>query len=146
MIVERIFDVKKCLDVLMDVDMFNSISEDGATFDDIHVDVINNYWLSIYDNELLGVFQIKPMTSSCYEVHIHIIKHHRKKHSKESGEKIIKWCKDNLKGTLYAQTPSYCKNVIKFCESLGFLNTGFIPKAFYKNGTLNDLTILTRLI
>jgi hypothetical protein len=146
MIVQRTLDVGVCLFILTNPEIFDLISEDGATYNDIHVDVIKDYWLSIYDEELIGVVQIKPITSSCYEGHIHILKEHRKNHSKESGERIIAWCKDNLSGTMYAYTPEYCKNVTRFLESFGFLNTGVLPKAWKKNGQLNDLTILTRLI
>mgnify|MGYP000329287161 CR=1 FL=1 len=146
MIVQRTLDVGVCLSILTNPEIYDLISEDGATFDDIHVDVIKNYWLSIYDKKLIGVMQIKPITSSCYEGHIHILKEHRKKYSKEAGEGIMAWCKDNLNGTLYAHTPSYCKNVINFLERFGFSNTGVLPKAWKKNGELNDLTILSRVI
>ena len=146
MIVQRTLDVGVCLSILTNSEIFDLISEDGATFNDLTVDVINHYWLSIHDEELIGVMQIKPITSSCFEGHIHILKEHRKKHSDKAGEQIINWCKDNLKGTLYAYTPSYCKNVINFLERFKFANTGFIPKAWNKNGELNDLTILTRVI
>jgi hypothetical protein len=146
MIVQRTLDVGVCLSILTNPEIFDLISEDGATFNDLEVDVIKHYWLSIYDKELIGVMQIKPITSSCYEGHIHILKQHRKEHSNAAGDGIIKWCKENLKGTLYAHTPSYCKNVINFLERFEFSNTGFIPKAWSKNGELNDLTILTRVI
>jgi RimJ/RimL family protein N-acetyltransferase len=146
MIVQRTLDVGACLTILTNPEIFDLISEDGATFNDLDVDVIKNYWLSIYDKKLIGVMQIKPITSSCYEGHIHILKEYRKKHSKDAGDGIIAWCKDNLKGTLYAHTPSYCKNVINFLERFEFTNTGVIPKAWKKNGELNDLTILTRVI
>ena len=146
MMVQRTLDVGACLSILTDPKIFDLISEDGATYNDLDVDVIKCYWLSIFDKELIGVVQLKPLTSSCYEGHIHILKEHRKKHSNEAGKAIIEWCKDNLKGTLYAHTPSYCKNVINFLEGFEFTNTGVIPKAWKKNGDLNDLTILTRVI
>jgi N-acetylglutamate synthase-like GNAT family acetyltransferase len=146
MIVQRTLDVGVCLSILTDPEIFDLISEDGATFNDLHVDVIKDYWLSIYDEKLIGVMQIKPITSSCYEGHIHILKDHRKKCSNAAGHRIIEWCKENLKGTLYAHTPSYCKNVINFLEKFGFSITGVIPKAWGKNCELHDLTILTRVI
>lgn len=146
MIVQRTLDVGACLSILTNPEMFDLISEDGATFNDLNVDVLKHYWLSIYDKGLIGVMQLKPITSSCYEGHIHILKEHRKKHSKGAGDGIIAWCKDNLKGTLYVHTPSYCKNVINFLERFEFTNVGVIPKAWKKNGELNDLTILTRVI
>ena len=146
MMVERTLDVGACLSILTQPDIFESISEDGATFNDLKVDVIGNYWLSIVDKVLIGVVQFKPITSHCFESHIHILKEHRKAHSYDAGEAIIKWCKENISGTLYAHTPSYCKNVIKFLEQFEFSNTGVIPKAWNKNGELHDLVTLTRVI
>ena len=146
MIVQRTLDVGACLAILTNPEIFDLISEDGATFNDLDVDVIKHYWLSISDDDLIGVVQLKPITSSCYEGHIHILKEHRKTHSKAAGDGVIAWCKDNLKGTLYAHTPANCKNVINFLEKFEFTNTGAIPKAWKKNGELNDLAILTRVI
>ncbi len=145
--VARTLDVGLCLSVLTMPDIFDSISEDGATFNDLKVDVVDQYWLSVFDKGLLlGVVQFKPTTSSCYESHIHIIKKHRKKYAKEAGGAILEWCKENLKGTLYAHTPSYCKNVIEFLHAFDFRDTGLIPSAWKKSGKLNDLVILTRVL
>ena len=55
MIVQRTLDVGVCLSILTNSEIFDLISEDDATFNDLTVDVINHYWLSIHDEELIGV-------------------------------------------------------------------------------------------
>ena len=142
---QRTLDVGVCLSVLTDPDIFDSISEDGATINDVQIDVINHYWVSLAaGGELIGVVQFKPITSHLFESHIHILKQHRKEHTANAGAAILDWCKDNLAGTLYAHTPDYCVNVINFLEKFDFIKCGTIPKAWNKNGKLNDLVILAR--
>ena len=147
MIVQRIFDVKKCLDILTDVEMFDSISEDGATFEDLKVDVINNYWLGIYEGlNFIGVLLLKPIFSECFDIHIHILKEYRK-HWKSAGSAIIEWCKLNIPNkTLHTNIPVFCKNVRYFVLSLGFKEAGVIPKVWKKNGIMNDMSIFTRAV
>jgi hypothetical protein len=147
MIIERIFDVKKCLDILTDDHMFDSISEDGATFDDLKVDVINHIWLGIYEGiDLIGVFLLRPLYSECYDVHIHILKEYRK-YFKSAGAAIIDWCKENIPNkTLHTNVPVFCKNVRYFVLSLGFKEAGVIPGVWKKHGKMNDMSIFTRLV
>ena len=146
-IIERIFDVKKCLDILTDGHIFDSISEDGATYDDLKVDVINNYWLGIYaDINLIGVLLLKPIFSECFDIHIHILKEYRK-YWKRAGLAIIEWCKSNIPNkTLDTNVPVFCKNVRYFVLALGFKEAGTIPKVWKKNGVMNDMHIFTRTV
>ena len=44
MIVQRTLDVGACLTILTNPEIFDLISEDGATFNDLDVDVIKHYW------------------------------------------------------------------------------------------------------
>ena len=134
--VERTFDVKLCLDILTDEDIFDSISEDGATFDNLKVDVISDYWLKIVVNdELIGVMQLKQMFSKCYDSHIHILKEWRKKYSMMAGELILDWCRENITGSLlYTNVPEFCPNVKEFLIGFGFTEQGVLPNAWRKNG------------
>ena len=147
MIIERIFDVKKCLDILTDKHIFDSISEDGATFEDLTVDVINHYWLGIYEDiNLIGVLLLRPIYSECYDIHIHILKEYRK-HWKPAGAAIIEWCKKNIPNkTLHTNIPVFCKNVKHFVLSFGFKEAGLIPSVWKKNGKMNDMYIFTRTV
>lgn len=147
MIIERIFDVKKCLDILTNEHIFNLISEDGVTFEDLTVDVVNHYWLGIYKgSELIGVLLLRPIFSECYDVHIHILKEYRK-HWKTAGAAIIEWCKKNIPNKmLHTNIPVFCKNVKYFVLSLGFKEAGVIPKVWKKNDKMNDMYIFTRTV
>ena len=144
---ERIFDVKKCLDILTNEHIFDSITEDGATIEDLKVDVINNYWLGIYKSmTLIGVLLLRPIYSECYDIHIHILKEHRK-NGKRAGLAIIEWCNKNIPNkTLHTNIPIFCKNVRHFVVSLGFKEVGVIPKVWKKNGKMNDMSIFTRTV
>ncbi len=145
--IERIFDVKKCLDILTDVHIFDSISEDGVSFDDLLVDVINHFWLGIYEGkDLIGVLLLKSIYSECYDIHIHILKKYRK-HWKVAGSAIIEWCKENIPGsTLHTNVPVFCKNVKHFVLAFGFKEAGIIPTVWKKNGKMHDMYIFTRLV
>ena len=145
MIVERTLDVGICLDVLTDKDIFESISEDTATHDNLIVDVMNDYWLKIEsDQEIIGVVKFKQMFNKCWDCHIHILPKHRN-HSSEAGRSILIWCKENLHGSLlYANVPEFCPNVKSFLIKFGFTEQGILPRAWYKNGRQNDVIILTR--
>ena len=147
LIIERIFDVKKCLDILTDKLIFDSISEDGATFDDLTVDVVNHYWLGIYEGiDLIGVLLLKQIYSECYDVHIHILNEFRK-HWRAAGAAIIEWCKKNIPNTmLHTNIPVFCKSVEYFARSFGFKEAGIIPKVWKKNGKMNDMYIFTRTV
>lgn len=147
MIIERIFDVKKCLDILTNEHIFDSISEDGVVFEDLTVDVINHYWLGIYEGiNLIGVLLLRPIFSECYDIHIHILKEYRK-HWKSAGAAIIEWCKKNIPNkTLHTNVPVFCKNVKYFVKAFGFKEAGVIPKVWKKNGKMNDMYIFTRTV
>ena len=146
MIVERTFDVKVCLDILTDSHIFDSISEDTATIENLRVDVLDDYWLKIeVDSQIIGVVQFKQMFNKCFDSHIHILKNHRRKHSIEAGRLILKWCNDNIKDSLlYTNVPCFCDNVKAFLINFGFKEQGVLPNAWRKNGEMNDMTILTR--
>lgn len=141
----RTLDVGICLDILTEKQMFEDISEEGATFNDLKVNVIDDYWVALeLNNELVGVAQFKPISSCCYESHIHILGKHRKEHAINAGTELIKWCEENLEGSLHVRTPSYFKGVVKYLESFGFIVVGEIEKAWRKNGKLNSMIILHR--
>ncbi|MES0327446.1 MAG: DUF2824 family protein [Gammaproteobacteria bacterium] len=139
--------MEKCLDILTDDHMFDSISEEGATYDDLKVDVVNNCWLGIYEGvDLIGVFLLRQIYSECYDVHIHILKEYRK-YWMSAGKAIIEWCKQNIPNkTLHTNVPVFCKNVRYFVLSLGFKEAGVIPSVWKKNGKMNDMSIFTRLV
>ena len=145
MIAGRTLDVGACLEVLTNPEIFEAISEDGATHFDLKIDVMNDIWLDIIHNdELIGIVQFKPIFSKCFEGHIHILPKHRK-NSQLAGKAICDWLDEHLKGNLiYTTVPVICGNVKKFLLSFGFKENGFLEKAWSKNGKLIDMWILTK--
>ncbi len=146
LIVERTLDVGICLAILTDKDIFEAISEDTATLDDLRVDVLTDYWLNIeLDKQSIGVVQFKRMFNKCFEAHIHILPEFRKDHSINAGQLILIWCKENIQGSLlYTTVPEFCPNVKNWLVNFGFIEQGILPKAWFKHGQQNDMTILTR--
>lgn len=144
--VMRTLDAGICIEILTNEDIFKDISEDGATFNDLKIDVIKDTWLSICtETELIGCIQFKSKYSKCYESHIHILPEYRKEHSKNAGIEIIKWCEKELSGSvLYTEVPAMCKNVIRYLESFGFSHAGTLKDVFLKNDIQNDIVVMTK--
>ncbi len=122
MLVERTLDVGECLEILTDSQIFDAISEDGATIEDLKVNVIKDYWLSIYvGSSLIGVVQFKRMFNKCFDSHIHILPKFRKEHSITAGKEILKWCNDNINGSLlYTNAPEFSPNVKAYLLKFAF--------------------------
>jgi len=148
LIVERTLDVGEILNILIDDQIFDAISEDKATKEDLRVDVLKDTWLRVVvDDVTIGVVQFKRMFNRCYDGHIHILPTYRKEFAIESGKNIMEWLRKNMKGcTIYTNTPEYCGNVRAFLRGFEFEETGRIRRAWLKNGILNDLIIMTRFI
>ncbi len=144
--VERTFDVGLLLDILTNKDIFDSISEDGATVEDLDFDVIKNIWVSISANgKNIGVAQFRQVFNKTYDCHIHILPEDRKKYSIKAGKSLVEWCDENLKDSLlYTNVPVFCESVRNFLLKNGFNDTGFLEKAWLKNGVRNDMWVLTR--
>lgn len=147
MIVKRIFNKKECLSILSDPQIFQEITEDGGKLENILIDVANHFWLGIYDHgELCGVVFIKPAYSQCYEIHIQILKQHRKK-AKKAGLNVLEWCSKNIPSkTLMTNIPVFCKNVRFYVLSLGFKNSGLLPRSWKKNSKIHDMNIFTKVL
>jgi RimJ/RimL family protein N-acetyltransferase len=146
--VERTLNTGLCLEVLMNKEIYDSISEDGGDINNIKIDVIEEYWVDVYvNNKTIGVAQFKQMFNKCWDCHIHILPEFRKEYSKEAGMKLLDWCSENLKGSLlYTNVPVFCPNVIAFLKYFDFKEIGLLKGAWKKNGVQNDMMILTRSI
>ena len=145
---KRTLNTGLCLEILMDSQIFDAISEDGATVNDVRVNIFDEYWVEITNNDVvIGVAQFKPMFNKCFDCHINILGEYRKEHALDAGNALIEWCKENLKGCLLFTTiPDFCPNVVSFLKAFGFEESGKLKCAWKKNGKQNDMTILTRSI
>ena len=136
------------MDILLDEDIVDSITEDGATTNDLLPNVFKEQWLAlIAENTVIGVCCIHPKTSVSCIAHINILKEYRNKHSKDAGAGILDWVKDNTKyKTIITEVPAIYTNVINFLTSFDFVEAGKLKGAFMKNNELIDLIILSRSI
>ena len=117
---------------------FYEISEDGV--ESYTPDLINEFWIGLYKDELIGCYRIHPIYGATYEIHAFILPEHRKEHSKESGKVILKWCLDNTEmKKLVCMIPDRFKNVIGFVKSIGFVNEGCNRLSYTKDGQLWDV-------
>ena len=146
MIVSRTLNVGLIIEVLTDEQIFDATNEDGAQHTDLKIDVINEYWVSMFaDDELVGVANFKGKTKNMYDCHINILPEQRN-HSLAAGDALLGWCSDNIKGCLlYTNVPGCCDNVRQFLLKFGFSQSGKLENAWLKDGKQHDLNILTRI-
>ena len=147
MIVGRTLDIGLILDVLTNEVIFDAISEDTMTIENLNLDVIKDSWLSVkVKGTLIGCVQLRHMFNKCWDAHIHILPEHRE-HSREAGNKIWSWIEENLKvGLIHTNVPIFCPNVRKFLLEFKFEDAGYLKKCWLKNNELNDVWIMTRSI
>ncbi len=145
---ERTLNTGLCLEILMSDGIFEMISEDGATVNDLRVNIFDEYWVSLSVGvDIVGVAQFKPMFNKCFDSHIHILPEYRKEYSLGCGEALIDWCKENIDGCLlFTAVPDFCPNVVKFLKGFDFDVSGELAGAWRKNGKQHNMTILTRLL
>lgn len=144
--IKETLDVGFCLDILMNDDIFEAISEDEATIDDLNIDVMKHFWLALTDDDQdIGCVQLIPKTSNSWEAHIHILPIHRKRYSHRAGLEIWHWLRMNLKGNvIYCKVPSNSPNVKKYLEGFKFKQVGLLEKVWLKNGKLLNMWIMSR--
>lgn len=146
LIVERTLDTGEVLKVLTNKEIFDAISEDDSSYDDLSPDVLKEYWLRVVDGSvLIGVVNFKPTTKKCYEGHIHILPQFRKASSLIAGDGIVNWLNKNMKGvTVHTKTPACYPNVQGFLKKFDFESTGRMKSSWLKGGELHDLIIMSR--
>ena len=146
MIASRTLNVGLVIEVLTDEQIFAATNEDGAKEVNLKIDVINEFYVTLYEeSELVGMANFKSKTLNMYDCHINILPEQRK-YSMEAGHALLEWCSDNLKGCLlYTNVPSCCDNVKQFLLKFGFEQSGILKNAWLKDGKRHDLNILTRV-
>lgn len=135
-------DLEYVKEVLFDDEMWGRCSDDYTIKDNKIIDGMGCLWLACYDEgRPVGVFSIKYNGSAAVNVHVHIPKKHRGKHSKSIGLMFLKWVKDNASENvqkLNTQVPVIYKDVIRFAKSLGFKKEGINTCSIMKDGQLID--------
>ncbi len=144
--IQRTLDVGYCLKVLMKPEISATIKEDGATANDLNIDVINDIWVEFLDGDKeLGVAFFHPIYSGCFDAHIHVLPEFRKEYSKEIGVQLWAWVEDNLKDSLViTHVPVLYENVKNFLLSNDFKEVGTLEKAFMKEGKKQDVWLMQK--
>ena len=141
---ERTFNIDDVKSVIFQPDIFKTIAEDGQTESDVKIDIKGDCWVAVRVNEtIVGVYLLHPHNSITLEIHAHILPEFRKKHSIQSGRKVLEWFVNNcdyLK--LIAQVPDIYENVKQFCLANNFKVEGVNRKSYKKDGEVMDSTLL----
>lgn len=146
LICQRTLDTGYCYEILTNKQIAKCISEDGATLENLDIDVIKDYWVEFIDGDIeIGVAQFKQVFNRCYEAHIHVLHEHRKEYTEKVGIKLWKWVEDNLKkGTVVTKVPTLYPNVREFLLKFKFEETGILKNAWRKNSKQHDMWIFSR--
>lgn len=117
--------------------MFDNICEDEVSA--YIPDVVNENWVVLSDNELIGLYRLHQLGSVTHQIHAMILPDKRKEYAKESGRVILQWCLDNLDfKKLIAEIPAKYMNVYHFTKGQGFKDEGINRMSFMKDGELWD--------
>ena len=146
MIIERTRDIDLINTIMFDDDIFDTVSEDGATKDRQRFDVYNEYWLKVLvNNELVGLYNLHHTNKSTLEAHVHILKKFRGEHSVNSILKVYEWLVENCGSEVVkfiSNIPVIYPNVLRFCLSNGFKHEGVNRKSYLKNGSIHDVDMV----
>ena len=129
-----------CLSVLTNKHIFNCISEDGVSHNDLKIDVINELWLLITEGEkAVGICQFKSLSINMIEGHIHILPEMRK-YSIDAGHSIMTYLGENMEGILSTVNfPFLYPNVKDFVVKFDFKLVGILQDAWTKDNKTHDM-------
>ena len=114
---------------------WDEISEDNAPH--YTADVINEYWIGLFADKMIGCYRIHQINSATWEIHAFILPEHREKYSILSGNSILQWCLDNTDmQKLTCNIPEKFQNVIHFVKHLGFKHEGVNRVSYTKDSQL----------
>ncbi len=125
--------------------IWDETKEDGALFENWAPDP-SVLWLEIQaDGERLGVYSLKPHSSTTIDMHAQILPQHRRKFTQDitgAVHKFVLACTPKEAIKFITFIPTCYKNVIHYVESAGWNHEGLITKCYWKDGTLYDKCIM----
>lgn len=130
---ERLYDVALCQEFVHD--LWDSVSEDGVE-QPYWPDVVNEYWIGIYEDGLSGIYRIHAINGVTWQIHAFMVE---RTNAKESGKAILEWFYNmNIGNKLIAEIPEIYPNVYHFTKNQGFKDEGVNRASFLKNGNIVD--------
>jgi len=131
-------------EILKDRELWERISEDGLSYKEYKVPDYNVYLGIQVDDKLIGLWWLEFECSSSINIHINILKEHRK-HAFDAGNLFLSHFKDNFSEQfqkLNCKIPVIYKDVYNFTKKFGFQDEGLDRLSIVKNGELIDRYIL----
>ena len=126
----------------MSARMWERSADDNMVKTDDFIANLGCIWLRCYHYEKpMGLAAVSLSGNAVVDVHIHIPKENRGKHTKAIGLNILRWIKGNANPNIHkvnTKIPTIYKDVIRFAHSLGFKDEGIDRLSIMKNGTLID--------
>ncbi len=125
--------------ILQDPIIFDAISEDNTSADDLKINRYDTFIIGVNDSGLIGLVIIEN-NGYC---HVHVLPKMRK-YSKEFGNRCLEWIWANTEHEhIYCSIPVIFPNVLAFVEFLGFKKLKTIIEDWRKNGMRHDSIIMT---
>jgi hypothetical protein len=125
--------------------IWDETCEDGALFEKWAPDP-RVLWLEIQiDDERIGVYSLKPYSSTTIDMHAQVLPEHRRKFTQEITDAVHQFvlaCTPPEAIKFITFIPNCHKNVIRYVEKAGWLNEGLITKCHWKDGMLYDKCIM----
>jgi hypothetical protein len=132
LIVERITDFALAARTLQS--QWNQVSEDNAVFR--IPDVVNEFWVGVWDGDYKGCFRLGAITSVCHEVHMIVPRGNIQAYCLE----FFRWCLANTDlQKMVCNVPEFKRGAISTAKRMGFSEQGRNSHAFRKNGQLHAL-------
>lgn len=133
-------DIDYIRSVMLDPEMWERCSNDYAT--EAVIDKASCIWLICYYYDMpMGLAAALSESASVVNVHIHIPKKNRGRHTRAIGLEVLRWIKMNSKPSIHkvnTKIPVIHRDVIRFAHSLGFKDEGVDRLSIMKNGELMD--------
>jgi len=141
MIVERTFDIDKIKYIALNPELIGDLLESNCSIDDCGFDAEYDCYLAIKkDDELIGLYILKPISKTVLDLHPMILPKYRK-YSLKSMKSVFNWilnhCNDSVKKVV-AQFPATEKNIKSFAIKCGFKEEGVNRLSFLKDKKLVD--------
>lgn len=125
--------------------IWDETKEDGAKREDWSPDP-SVLWLEVIaDGDRLGVYSLKPESSTTIAMHAQVLPEHRRKFTHEITDAVHRFvleCTPDRAIKFVAVIPTCYENVIHYVESAGWSHEGLITKCYWKNGILYDKCIM----
>ncbi len=140
-VAERTFDADEIRAVMTHPDMWATIAEDGQNPDDYSPDMDSTaYLLMRVGGETVGLYTMRAVNAVTLEMHVNVVKAHRRRHSHATGIAALRWVYHNAEKyqKIVAQIPVIYGNVKRFALDMGFQLEGVNRLSYQKNGEIMD--------